>query len=285
MTCICTICHSVCEFISTILFQKSDWLTIRNGCGILIYSAWQWLMFIILLPSGMKPLEIIPLWMWQTGVEEYLVIIQGWFFLFLRKKVCCGRSLEVLLISTHNICFYREVEEIIPELSPKKLLNSSSKTKWEYYVLCQPNSTPLVRRILSPYPKKKFHLLWQFWFSSSIIIRLWPWPRDVTKLALLINGLMWYSILMNLFSVSVHRFNNFLHQPRWLSWICRPTRDQEVVGSTPAEVGNILSRRLIVKYFLRSFSPFLWFKKSSCQFLAKECAQYWLIAWRTKPAQ
>ena len=69
----------------------------------------------------------------------------------------------------------------------------------------------------------------------------------------------------------------------------RPTGDQEVVGSTPAEVGNILSWRLIMKYFLRSFSPFRWFKKGSCQFLAKECAkecaQYWLTAWRTKPAQ
>ena len=54
--------------------------------------------------------------------------------------------------------------------------------------------------------------------------------------------------------------------------------DQEVAGSTPAEVGNILSWRLIMKYFLRSFSPFRWFKKGSCQFLAKECAQYWLTA-------
>ena len=26
------------------------------------------------------------------------------------------------------------------------------------------------------------------------------------------------------------------------------------------------------------FSPFRWFKKGSCQFLAKECAQYWLTA-------
>ena len=44
------------------------------------------------------------------------------------------------------------------------------------------------------------------------------------------------------------------------------------------EVGNILSWRLIMKYFLQSFSPFRWFKKGSCQFLAKECAQYWLTA-------
>ena len=69
-----------------------------------------------------------------------------------------------------------------------------------------------------------------------------------------------------------HRF-----RPRWLSWMRRPTRDQEVAGSTPAEVGNILSWRLM-KYFLRSFSPFRWFKKGSCQFLAKKCAQYWLTA-------
>ena len=66
------------------------------------------------------------------------------------------------------------------------------------------------------------------------------------------------------------------YRPRWLSWMHRPTGDQEVAGSTPAEVGNILSWRLIMKYFLRSFSPFRWFKKGSCQFLAKECAQYWL---------
>ena len=38
---ICTVCHSVCEFISAIWIKESDWLTIRNGYGILIYSAWQ----------------------------------------------------------------------------------------------------------------------------------------------------------------------------------------------------------------------------------------------------
>ena len=32
--------------------------------------------------------------------------------------------------------------------------------------------------------------------------------------------------------------------------------DQEVAGSTPAKVGNILLSRLIMKYFLLSFSPF-----------------------------
>ena len=57
-----------------------------------------------------------------------------------------------------------------------------------------------------------------------------------------------------------------IRRPRWLSWMRRPTGDQEV--------GNILSWRLIMKYFQRSFSPFCWFKKGSCQFLTKECAQY-----------
>ena len=33
----------------------------------------------------------------------------------------------------------------------------------------------------------------------------------------------------------------------------RPTGNHEVTGLTPAEVGNILSWRLIMKYFLRSF--------------------------------
>ena len=74
-------------------------------------------------------------------------------------------------------------------------------------------------------------------------------------------------------------------RPRWRSWMRVRLETQEVAGLTPAEVGNILSWRLIMKYFLRSFSPFRWFKKGSCQFLAKECAQYWLTASRTKPAQ
>ena len=35
----------------------------------------------------------------------------------------------------------------------------------------------------------------------------------------------------------------------------RPTGDQEVAGLIPAKPGNILLWRLIMKYFLRSFSP------------------------------
>ena len=42
-----------------------------------------------------------------------------------------------------------------------------------------------------------------------------------------------------------------------------------IPSSRPA---NILMRRLVMKKFLRPFSPFRWFKKDSCQLLAKECA-------------
>ena len=44
-------------------------------------------------------------------------------------------------------------------------------------------------------------------------------------------------------------------RPRWLIWMRRPTGDQEVAGSTPAEVGNIFSWRLIMKYFAGHFLP------------------------------
>ena len=73
-------------------------------------------------------------------------------------------------------------------------------------------------------------------------------------------------------------------QRRWLSWmqvrlVIRRLRFD------PHWVGNILSLRSIMKYFLLSFSPFSWLRKNSCQFLTKECAQYWWTAKRTKPAQ
>ena len=48
---ICTVCHKVFEFISTIWIKYSDWLKIRNGRGILVYSAGQglsWYFFFFL---------------------------------------------------------------------------------------------------------------------------------------------------------------------------------------------------------------------------------------------
>ena len=55
-----------------------------------------------------------------------------------------------------------------------------------------------------------------------------------------------------------------------------PTGDQEVVGSSPSGSATLFYGDLIIKYFLQSFPPSL--PKGSCQFLVKECAQYWLTA-------
>ena len=35
------------------------------------------------------------------------------FFLFLHKNLCCGYKLEVPLMSTHNIGFYKEMRKIL----------------------------------------------------------------------------------------------------------------------------------------------------------------------------
>ena len=102
-------------------------------------------------------------------------------------------------------------------------------------------------------------------------------PRFSHKAFLVLEKQIFKCFFLPYMGMLVILFNG-AERPRWLSWMRRPTGNQEVAGSTPAEVGNILSWRLIMKYFLRSFSPFRWFKKGSCQFLAKECAQYWLTA-------
>ena len=64
-----------------------------------------------------------------------------------------------------------------------------------------------------------------------------------------------------------------LEAPRWLTLVVHsdvcPTGDQEVIGPIPTGSDNILSLRLIMKYFLRSFSFFCWFKRGSCRFLRK----------------
>ena len=64
----------------------------------------------------------------------------------------------------------------------------------------------------------------------------------------------------------------------------RPTGDQEELG-TATGLATFFCGDLIKNYFLWLLFPFRGFKKGSCQFLAKECAQYWLTAQKTKPAQ
>ena len=50
---------------------------------------------------------------------------------------------------------------------------------------------------------------------------------------------------------------------------CAPDWWSVGCGFVPRRIGNILSWRLIVKYFLWLSSSFRWLKKGSCQFLAK----------------
>ena len=49
--------------------------------------------------------------------------------------------------------------------------------------------------------------------------------------------------------------------------------DKDIAGSILAGSRNILSCKVTMKYFPRSFSSFHRFKKHCCQCLAKECAQ------------
>ena len=50
----------------------------------------------------------------------YLIIL-GWYSPICYKNVCCDYSLEapwkLLLVSSHNICFYEEIRKVIPELA------------------------------------------------------------------------------------------------------------------------------------------------------------------------
>ena len=67
-----TVYHQVCEFIATIWIKLSDWLKIRSGRAILIYSAGQ----------GLRRSSWRKLW--------------DNFFLSLHKNICCGYQFEVL---------------------------------------------------------------------------------------------------------------------------------------------------------------------------------------------
>ena len=51
---------------------------------------------------------------------------------------------------------------------------------------------------------------------------------------------------------------------------------QAVTGLTPTEVGNILSWRFDHEIFSTVILSLPLIQVGSCQFLAKECAQYWL---------
>ena len=88
---ICTVCHSVYEFLSTMWIKGSDWLKIRRGWGILIYSAWQglstcvyaallsWIILALLAPLSVTkhlPFHFIL----NPGHVEYELVLMVWKF-------------------------------------------------------------------------------------------------------------------------------------------------------------------------------------------------------------
>ena len=64
-----------------------------------------------------------------------------------------------------------------------------------------------------------------------------------------------------------------------------PTGDQEVGSSTPRRGRQHLFVEIDHEIFSMVILSLLLIQRGNCQFLAKECAQYWLTALRTKPAQ
>ena len=138
----------------------------------------------------------------------------------------------------------------------------------------------LMRRKLAKWADRKSKMAttapvfsaFRYMISPLFFNKIYYWPYFFF-IGMWTAPLLWQfrGCLFSSYSMNWQRYLSNYYRPRWLSWMRRPTGDQEVAGSTPSEVGNILSWRLIMKYFLRSFSPFRWFKKGSCQFLAKEC--------------
>ena len=159
-------------------------------------------------------------------------------------------------MSTHNIQFCHKIRKfsLLFVLSYRK--KSVGTQKWVQ--MSHGKRAIGVRAI-----EVRLYILCYFIFNCFMFL-------DCNTLYITVQTIWWISIIVGC--------TIYLCRPRWLSWMRRPTGDQEVAGSTPAEVSNILLWRLIMKYFLLSFSPLHWFKKGSCRFLAKECAQYWLTA-------
>ena len=139
-------------------------------------------------------------------------------FLFLDENICCGYSLEMPRRGASNEY-------------PQHMFSSRNKNiMWIPPLICSYDCRTL--RSSSKVPDYISPLL--IWILLYILTTKTPFLMSPLKRLLTYEPLHLY-----------HRF-----------WMCRPTADQEVAGSAPAEFGNILSWRLIMKYFLRSFSPF-----------------------------
>ena len=99
------------------------------------------------------------------------------------------------------------------------------------------------------------------------------------------------SVFINIFLISPGKWGNssefpyymfswgnkksFFAYPIWPRWLkCPFDWYQELAGLIPAWSTNILPWRLVIKYILRSFSPF-WFKKDNVSVSEGQCQCQW----------
>ena len=68
------------------------------------------------------------------------------------------------------------------------------------------------------------------------------------------------------------RLISFVNGPGTVAWSEASSLGMQVAPSSIPTSGTFFHGDLVMKTFLRPFSLFRWFKKSSCQLLAKECA-------------
>ena len=171
----------------------------------------------------------------------------------------------VCLVTRHKTCRYHLINSTATFLAHIKKLNSN--------VSCN----QVIKQFNKSRCRREYHLTFPSIGTFQFILFIletahwYPFTRD--SIAYLSFG---YTLIGSL-SQRVIRPNP---SPASVAQLDAPS-DWRPGGrgfNPPAEVGNILSWRLTMKYFLRSFSPFRWFKKGRCPFLAEECAQYWLTS-------
>ena len=69
---ICTVCHWICECLSKTWIKLSEWLEIRSGRGILIYSAWEELGIVAL--RRLKPNPVVHFF---VSLEKYMKLVKN----------------------------------------------------------------------------------------------------------------------------------------------------------------------------------------------------------------
>ena len=91
---------------------------------------------------------------------------------------------------------------------------------------------------------------------------------------LLYSQLVWFSCFRRIlsFSQSSNHLSLVTRRPGPVARLEASSLGMQAAPSSIPTSGTFFRGELVMKTFLRPFSLFRWFKKSSCQLLAKECA-------------